>query len=458
LEVSEGVAVTANGKLFVIGGWASDPAGNPRLTNRVQIYDPATNSWVFGKGSPLATAGSSAIPIGSKIYLINGRTDGDVITPLAFVYDTLADAWQDLPQRTRVGVYEAAAGYINNRIYLVGGRSEIGGPSEQLLQVYDFSIGEWRKGLEPLLPTAASSAVVLDTKLYVAGGRIMAGTDDAPGAVTDQVQTFDPGLGWNICDTHPLFTSASVLNGAAGVAAPADLSPGSRAVILGYNFADSICDALQYRFEDGLTTDLPTTLRGITIRVDGKLAPILRVSPRQVDFQIPYGVDTSPSKRRKAMFEVLKAGSAAQQPPIQIPLMAAAPGIFVYNYNEFRNSRYLDGATAVATNQEGTTIYPNNPTHPGRVVALRMTGLGATDPALANGERAGTSRPQPALPISATIGGISAAVVAASLVTGDVGVYEVRLTVPTNSPTGNNIPVEVTVGGVKSNRAVIAVR
>jgi len=137
---------------------------------------------------------------------------------------------------------------------------------------------------------------------------------------------------------------------------------------------------------------------------------------------------------------------------------AEAPGIYVINYSEFRYSRYLNGATAIARNQNGTLVYPNNPTHPGQVITLRMTGLGAISPKLQNGERAGTPAPQPVLPVTVTIGGMSANVVSASLKTGDIGVYEVQVTVPSNSPAGNNVPVNVTVAGVKSNQAVIAIR
>jgi uncharacterized protein (TIGR03437 family) len=457
--VSGAAAAQVNGnKMYVIGGWTNTLTGNPTLTNNVQVYDPAADSWSFGTSAPLATAGSSAVAIGSKIYLINGRIDGDVVTNRIFVYDTSAGAWQEFSQRTPTGVYEATAGYTKNRIYLIGGRQTVNGPSEQLLQTYEFADNSWRKGLEPLLPTAAASATVFDGKLYVVGGRLMVRTDDAPGMVTDQVQIYDPGLGWGICNSHPLFTSATVLNAAAGTVAPTDLSPGSRAVILGFNFADSTFDAPQLRLDNGLTTDFPTTLQGITIRVDGNPAPITRVSPRQVEFQIPYNIDANPSKRRKITLELVKEGSPAQQPTIQIPLLAEAPGIYVINYNEFRYSRYLDGATAIARNRNGTLIYPNNPTHPGQVITLCMTGLGAISPKLQNGERAGTPAPQPVLPVTVTIGGISANVVSASLKTGDIGVYEVQVIVPSNSPTGNNVPVNVTVAGVKSNQAVIAIR
>lgn len=458
LAVSGAGAAQVEGRLFVIGGWTNDTSGSPVLTNRVQIYDPAADTWSYGASAPLAIAGSAAVAVGSKIYLVNGRTDPDVVTDRVFIYDTSADSWQESPQTTLFGVYEAAAGYIENRIYLVGGRRTVGGPSEQILQTYEIALSEWRKGLEPLIPTAASAAAALDGRLYIVGGRIMTGADETPGRVTDQFQVYDPGLGWGICDSHPLFTSAMVMSEAAGVAAPRNLSPGTRAVILGFNFAGSVADAAGIRPENGLTTNLPTTLQGITIRLDGKPVPLLRVAPRQVEFVMPYNIDADPAKIRKATLELVKEGLTAQQPAVEIPLLAVAPAIYVYNYNEFRYPTYLEGATAIARNQDGSLNYPNNPSHPGQVVTLRMTGLGAVSPALQTGERAVSPLPKPVRPLNVTIGGKPANIVSASLATGEVGVYEVQVTVPSDSPKGNNVPVEVAIGGIRSNLAMISVR
>jgi uncharacterized protein (TIGR03437 family) len=229
-------------------------------------------------------------------------------------------------------------------------------------------------------------------------------------------------------------------------------------VVLGFNFADSVADAPGIRLENGLTTDLPTTLHGITVRLDGKAVPLLRVAPRQVEFVIPYNQEADASKIRKATLELIKEGSTAQQPAVEIPLLAVAPAIYVYNYNEFRYLTYLEGATAVARNQDGTLNYPENPAQPGQVVTLRMTGLGAVNPALPAGERALSPLPRPVLPLNATIGGKTANNISAFLATGEAGVYEVRVTVPSDSPRGNNVPVEVAIGGVKSNVAMISVR
>ena len=193
IPVSGGVAVSVNSQVFVIGGWNNDRTGNPVLTADVQIYDPSTDSWTSGTSAPQATAGSSAVAVGNQIYLINGRIAGDRVTDQVWVYDVVANRWTESTP-TLHGVYEAAATSTGDRIYLVGGRQEVGGPSVRIMQVYDSNPKDlqskfWRNGLEPPVPTAAAAAV--DGQVFVVGGRVMVGTDSAPGPVRGVVR---PGV------------------------------------------------------------------------------------------------------------------------------------------------------------------------------------------------------------------------------------------------------------------------
>lgn len=460
IPVAGGVAAAVGAKLYIIGGWTNDRDGNPLLTAEVQVYDPSSNAWSSAAKTPIPTAGSSAVVVGSNIYLINGRTEANTVTNRVSIYDTLANAWNTGPPTIR-GVYEAAAGYSDNRVYLVGGRVEVDGPSDsQRMQILELSQNRWRDGHEQPIPTATSAAAVLDAKFYVIGGRTMLGTDSPPGAVTDAVQLYDPALGWSACDTHPLFTSASVLNAAAGTVAPLDLSPGSRAVILGHNFAASTRSASPIRFESGIyTTDLPTSLNGIGIRVDGQPAPIFFVSPSRVEFQIPYRVAASSRNRRMVQLELIKEGSLGQQSPIEIPILAAAPGIYVYHYGELREPEFLHGASAIARNMDGKLNHPSQPARPGEAITLQVTGLGLVDPLPTNGQRAGENPASEAVfSPRVFIGGKRAKVVSASLSPRQVGMYDLKAIVPPDSPRLNNVPVEVIVNGVRSNRAAISVK
>ena len=102
---------------------------------------------------------------------------------------------------------------------------------------------------------------------------------------------------------------------------------------------------------------------------------------------------------------------------------------------------------------------PSTPARIGGFVSIYSTGLGATQPAVASGERAPTSPlatviTQPTV----TIGGQSATVTFAGLAPGFAGVYQVNVQVPTGVTLGDAVAVVLTQGGFRSNTATIAVR
>ncbi len=455
-----GVAASVGSRIYVIGGWTGGPGAGPVLSTQVQVFDTVSGSWSFGARAPLATAGSSVATIGSDVYVINGITEGGVVTNRISIYSTATDSWRAGPN-TKRGVYEASAGYVNNRIYLAGGRLAQGGPCDMdRIQILEVPRGLWRDGHEQPIPTAASGAAVLEGKFYVVGGRTMVGGDPYPGDVNDVVQRYDPEFGWIICNSRPFFTSATVMNVASGFVGPPDLAPGTRALILGYNFAESTETAPDVSVNGGVyTTDLPPQLNGISVSVDGKAAPIFSVSPTKVEFQIPYEVAASSRNRQVVSLALVKEGSPLQAPPIMIPILAAAPGIYVYNFGEYREPIFMTGASAVARNSNGKLNHPSQPAHRGETIALQVTGLGLVDPALKSGQRAWDDVPAEAIyPPKVTIGGKSAKVVSIAVMSREAGLYEIKTVIPADCPLTNNVSIVVTSNLVESNRASISVR
>jgi uncharacterized protein (TIGR03437 family) len=59
---------------------------------------------------------------------------------------------------------------------------------------------------------------------------------------------------------------------------------------------------------------------------------------------------------------------------------------------------------------------------------------------------------------SVTIGGFPAAVDFSGLAPGFVGLYQVNAQIPANAPSGNEVPVVLSIGGVASNTVTIAVQ
>lgn len=459
IPVSGAAAASVGTKVYIFGGWTNPANGSTALTDQLQIFDTVANAWGAGPPLPLVVAGACAVVVGSDVYLIGGRISDGTMTNKVNIYDTNAKSWR-LGMDILRGVSEASAGYINGRIYLVGGRLTVDGPADGArIQLFETTQNLWRVGQEAPVATAASTAAVLDGKLYIAGGRIMATNDPAPGFVTDLIQQYDPGRGWAVSTSRPVFTADDVVTPACGKVGLSELSPGSRAVILGYNFADSSVAAASVRSENGtFTSDLPTVLNGIRIQVDGKPAPVISVSPNQVEFQIPYTVAAPPTGLRQVLLEVIKAGTDPRPVSVLISIRSAAPAIYVHRYGELRNVLYLDTATAIARNPDGRLNHPSNPAHPKEVVSFMVTGLGQVDPPLANGQRSPDNGPQVIATIAAQIGGKDAAVKSAALVAREIGVYEVKVEIPADSLKRNNVPVVMTVGGIQSNAASISVR
>jgi uncharacterized protein (TIGR03437 family) len=60
--------------------------------------------------------------------------------------------------------------------------------------------------------------------------------------------------------------------------------------------------------------------------------------------------------------------------------------------------------------------------------------------------------------VQVTVGGRAARVLFAGLTPGTIGLYQINVEIPSDSPTGDAVPVVVTQKGVASNAATIAVR
>ncbi len=68
---SAGTVATANGKIYVIGGWSPDEGEN-NVSRSVEIYDPATGKWEYGPSLPAGHEEGSAAVIDGVIYFMDG--------------------------------------------------------------------------------------------------------------------------------------------------------------------------------------------------------------------------------------------------------------------------------------------------------------------------------------------------------------------------------------------------
>jgi uncharacterized protein (TIGR03437 family) len=227
--------------------------------------------------------------------------------------------------------------------------------------------------------------------------------------------------------TTPSIAAAGVVSAATWIAGP--VAPGQLVIIGGAGFgADPVIEA---RAAEGY---FPTSLAGVRVLVDGEPAPLLWVRSGRVAAQIPYSAAGKPAVRL-----AVESGGAASE-PVNIAVQTAAPGLFTTNS--------AGNGQAAALNGDGTLNSSQNPAARGSVIVLYGTGEGATVPALPAGTIVpADSRPQPASPVTVTIGGVPATVEYAGGVPGLItGFLQLNVRIPTSAPPGDLVPVVISVG------------
>jgi len=131
VALEEAAAVSAGGKLYVIGGF--DAAGNSLRT--VWVFDG--NVWKAGARLPLGLDHSSAAELGGRLYVAGGHSFG---RDSAAVYRLDGASWTPL-----ASMHHARGGHAllvaTGRLYVLGGNSAAANiaPAE----VYDPKTGSW---------------------------------------------------------------------------------------------------------------------------------------------------------------------------------------------------------------------------------------------------------------------------------------------------------------------------
>jgi DNA-binding CsgD family transcriptional regulator len=158
-----GHAVTAyENNIYAIGG-----ENTTGISGVVYQFDLKTDTWVELNQKPVPVAESSAAVIGGLIFLPGGRTDGGVPTDIMEVYDPRQDQWErraNLP----VAVSGHSLATFEGRLYLFGGWDG----SRYLDSVYEYELASdsWRE-LSPMPSARAfAGAAVAGGKIHIIGG------------------------------------------------------------------------------------------------------------------------------------------------------------------------------------------------------------------------------------------------------------------------------------------------
>ena len=275
--------------------------------------------------------------------------------------------------------------------------------------------------------TGGADGAFPQTGVAIGSGGVLYGTTQ-PSVNAATVFSLQPGS-----PLLPSINAGGVVN-AASFTAP--VAPGSIASAFGDFLLSLPLAAAQ--------SPLPKEISGLFLQFGGNTyAPLFFVSGTQVNFQVPWEL----SGQSVTLTATVDGQAGAAQ---TIPLAPFAPAIFTVGAQGSGPGAILDASYQL--------VNSSNPTTAGATILIYCTGLGQVT------NQPATGSPAPLSPLSwsaiptVTIGGVLANVSFSGLAPGYVGLYQVNVLVPAGLAAGDAVPVVLSMGGVTSNTAVIAVQ
>jgi uncharacterized protein (TIGR03437 family) len=278
-------------------------------------------------------------------------------------------------------------------------------PADEVLGQLDFSSSTLSDTPGPASLHSPTALVSDGVNLFVAD------------ATDRRILVFTPGDSALAADA--LVNSASLLSTA--------FAPGTLLTLQGASLSDASETA--QNTED---TPLPHQLAGVEVLLNGMPLPLLSVSPEHVQLQMPadLGIASAGSLYVRTAHS---AGTISITNAIAVKFSAASPGIFAIGTQEPRHGLLLHAA--------GAPVSADTPAKPGEVVTIWATGLGQVD----------SENRQTLRPVNVSVNDEPAEVVSATLPQGAVGVYEVRVILPSVLRTGVSAQLLLSQSGSTSN-------
>src|SRR5271154_195219 len=230
--------------------------------------------------------------------------------------------------------------------------------------------------------------------------------------------------------SQPTLGTSPVVNGATF---NTPVSPGSLVSIFGSGLAPTMASAS--------TIPLPLMLAGVVVQFNGVSAPLLYVSPTQINAQLPWEIAAN------ASVTITVSNNMLTSAPQSVAIGPFSPGIFA------------TGNYAIAIHQDSTLATPpgapftpvnSHPASPEETLEVPAPGLGPTDPPGITGTNSlGTQRITSTTP-TVRIGGVPAQVTFSGLSPQFVGVDQLNVVVPANVSAGSAVPIQIQTGGLTS--------
>ena len=217
------------------------------------------------------------------------------------------------------------------------------------------------------------------------------------------------------------------------------IAPNTWVEIKGLNLAPA-GDSRIWGNSDFAGGKMPTQLDGVGVTVNGKSAFVYYVSPTQVNILTPPDAISGPVAVQVTNNGVATATFTAQAQP-------QSPSFFVFN-----GGPYVAAVHATGTLAGPAALYPGSttPVKPGETVLIYANGFGTASTPVVSGSptQSGTLSPLPAI----SIGGLPASVQFAGLVS--PGLFQFNVTVPQNTPDGDQ-PIVATTNGLTTQSGTI---
>jgi uncharacterized protein (TIGR03437 family) len=230
-----------------------------------------------------------------------------------------------------------------------------------------------------------------------------------------------------------------VLNGASYLPG---IEAGSWVMIQGTNLANTT-PGRTWRSDEIVNGNLPTSLDGVSVAIDGKPAFVYYISPTQINVQ-------APSDSVVGAVSVVVDNNGSTSAPATAQLQAVAPAFFMYPGTNYAVASRLPDYALVG---DPSAIPGSVAAVPGDTVVLWGTGFGATNPAVEAGTTV-SGAPAVVTAPTATVGGVAAVLMNTVLTAGSAGLYQVTIQVPATAATGA-VAVQASAGGVQTQGGVL---
>ena len=251
---------------------------------------------------------------------------------------------------------------------------------------------------------------------------------------------FEIGVGvrmFSVSGPGVFLNPQGVVNGAGFAPAGNPIAPGEFIALFGSGLAKSL---------QVTTPPYPTGagLNGVTVLINGQPAALYFVSQGQINCIVPYATQGPTAT-------IVVNNSGVNSNTVTVPVAVTAPGLFSANQS--------GAGPAALRHADFSLVTAASPAVGGETVLLYLTGMGAVDPAVADGVGgSATTLSQTTQQPTVLVGGIPGKVLFSGLAPGFPGLYQINLTLPALPPgASGTLPLAISTNNAYHDQVVIPI-